>query len=323
MARLPGISETAMIFAGVDVTREPIPVIPTVHYNMGGIPTNYRGEALTVDENGNDKIVPGLYAAGEVGSSSVHGANRLGANSLLDLVIFGRACAKTIAADYKPGEAIKPISDNAGEASVANIDKLRFKEGDVNTSTIRLAMQKTMQNHAAVFRDGPVMREGIEKMNALWKDMDNLKLTDKGMIWNSDLVETLELQNCMINANQIIQGAEGVARRPQQGGLQGQDGRAQLRQAPRGPGAPPYGAALEEAHPLLHRRRHRQDRPQVQACDRPHAGRGGVQVRAARHPKLLGLQLQLHVQSSVPVSPKWLTVPPCSGGPGPSKCRYH
>jgi len=215
-ARLPGISETAMIFAGVDVTREPIPVIPTVHYNMGGIPTNYRGEALTVDADGNDKIVPGLYAAGEVGSSSVHGANRLGANSLLDLVIFGRACAKTIAADYKPGEAIKPISDNAGEASVANIDKLRFKEGDVNTSTIRLAMQKTMQNHAAVFRDGPVMREGIQKMNALWKDMDNLKLTDKGMIWNSDLVETLELQNCMVNANQIIQGAE--AREESRGG---------------------------------------------------------------------------------------------------------
>merc|ERR1712004_192089 len=173
---------------------EPIPVIPTVHYNMGGIPTNYRGEALTVDENGNDKIVPGLYAAGEVGSSSVHGANRLGANSLLDLVIFGRACAKTIAADYKPGEAIKPISDNAGEASVANIDKLRFKEGDVNTSTIRLAMQKTMQNHAAVFRDGPVMREGIQKMNALWKDMDNLKLTDKGMMDELDYAKPLEGQ---------------------------------------------------------------------------------------------------------------------------------
>merc|ERR1711971_1208430 len=202
------LTDKGMIFAGVDVTREPIPVIPTVHYNMGGIPTNYRGEALTVDAEGNDKIVPGLYAAGEVGSSSVHGANRLGANSLLDLVIFGRACAKTIAADYKPGEAIKPISDNAGEESVANIDKLRFKEGDVNTSTIRLAMQKTMQNHAAVFRDGPVMREGIQKTNGLWKDMDNLKLTDKGMIWNTDLVETLELQNCMINANQIIQGAE-------------------------------------------------------------------------------------------------------------------
>merc|ERR1712004_383663 len=192
--RLPGISETAMIFAGVDVTREPIPVIPTVHYNMGGIPTNWRGEVLTVDENGNDKIVPGLYAAGEVGSSSVHGANRLGANSLLDLVIFGRACAKPIAADYKPGEAIKPISDNAGEASVANIDKLRFKEGDVNTSTIRLAMQKTMQNHAAVFRDGPVMREGIQKMNALWKDMDNLKLTDKGMMDELDYAKPLEGQ---------------------------------------------------------------------------------------------------------------------------------
>ena len=127
-ARLPGISETAMIFAGVDVTREPIPVLPTVHYNMGGIPTNYRGQCLTVDENGEDKIVPGLYAAGEAGSSSVHGANRLGANSLLDLVIFGRACAKTIAQDSKPGEAIGELSPNAGEASVANIDKLRLEQ---------------------------------------------------------------------------------------------------------------------------------------------------------------------------------------------------
>jgi len=207
-ARLPGISETAMIFAGVDVTREPIPVIPTVHYNMGGIPTNYRGQVLTVDSEGKDVIVPGLYAAGEVGSSSVHGANRLGANSLLDLVIFGRACAKTIAEDSKPGDPIGELSDNAGEASVANIDKLRFAEGDINTSVIRLKMQKTMQTHAAVFRTGDVMREGIEKMNALWKDMANLKVSDKGMIWNSDLVETLELQNCMINSNQIIQGAE-------------------------------------------------------------------------------------------------------------------
>merc|ERR1711988_638399 len=206
--RLPGISETAMIFAGVDVTREPIPVIPTVHYNMGGIPTNYRGQCLTIDENGNDKIVPGLYAAGEAGSSSVHGANRLGANSLLDLVIFGRACAKTIAQDSKPGEAIGELSDNAGEASVANIDKLRFANGDINTAAIRLKMQKTMQTHAAVFRTGPVMREGIVKMNALWKDMENLKLSDRGMIWNSDLVETLELQNCMVNAQQIIEGAE-------------------------------------------------------------------------------------------------------------------
>ena len=136
-ARLPGISETAMIFAGVDVTREPIPVIPTVHYNMGGIPTNYRGQVLTMDSEGKDVVVPGLYAAGEVGSSSVHGANRLGANSLLDLVIFGRACAKTIAEDSHPGAPIGELSDNAGEASVANIDKLRFAEGDINTSVIR------------------------------------------------------------------------------------------------------------------------------------------------------------------------------------------
>merc|ERR1712244_179477 len=140
----------------------PIPVLPTVHYNMGGIPTNYRGQCLTVDENGEDKIVPGLYAAGEAGSSSVHGANRLGANSLLDLVIFGRACAKTIAQDSKPGEAIGELSANAGEASVANIDKLRYADGDINTSAIRLKMQKTMQTHAAVFRTGPVMREDFK-----------------------------------------------------------------------------------------------------------------------------------------------------------------
>merc|ERR1719232_1329317 len=133
-----------MIFAGVDVTREPIPVIPTVHYNMGGIPSNYRGQCLTIDKNGNDKIVPGLYAAGEAGSSSVHGANRLGANSLLDLVIFGRACAKTIAEDSKPGDPIGPLSENAGEASVANIDKLRFAAGDVGSAEIRLKMQNTM-----------------------------------------------------------------------------------------------------------------------------------------------------------------------------------
>merc|ERR1712133_136386 len=206
--RLPGISETAMIFAGVDVTREPIPVIPTVHYNMGGIPTNYRGQCITVDAAGNDKIVTGLYAAGEAGCSSVHGANRLGANSLLDLVIFGRACAKTIAEDSKPGEAIGELSPNAGEASVANIDKMRFADGDINTSAIRLKMQKTMQTHAAAFRTGDVMREGIEKMNALRKGMANLKVSDRGMIWNSDLIETLELQNCMINSNQIIEGAE-------------------------------------------------------------------------------------------------------------------
>jgi len=205
--RLPGISETAMIFAGVDVTREPIPVLPTVHYNMGGVPTNYQGQVITY-ENGEDKIVPGLYAAGETACASVHGANRLGANSLLDLVVFGRACAKTIAEVSKPGEKIADLSANAGEASVANVDKLRFANGATPTAAQRLKMQKTMQNHAAVFRTGSVLKEGVKKMQDVWKDMADLKVSDSGMVWNSDLVETLELQNCMINAMQTVVSAE-------------------------------------------------------------------------------------------------------------------
>lgn len=205
--RLPGISETAMIFAGVDVTREPIPVLPTVHYNMGGIPTNYKGQVITSDGQ-NDKVVPGLYAAGEAGCASVHGANRLGANSLLDLVVFGRACAHAIAAENKPGDTIGELSSSAGEASVANIDKLRFASGNTSTAEIRLNMQKTMQNHAAVFRTGDVLKEGCNKMAALWAKMDDIKLVDRGMVWNTDLVETLELQNLMVNALQTIVSAE-------------------------------------------------------------------------------------------------------------------
>jgi len=209
-ARLPGISETAMIFAGVDVTREPIPVLPTVHYNMGGIQTNYRGQVVRrIDGvHGHDEVVPGLYAAGETASASVHGANRLGANSLLDIVIFGRACSKTIAEECKPGDKVGELSANAGEKSVANLDKMRFANGHIPTSALRLKMQKTMQTHAAVFRTGDVMREGIVKMKEVWNDMKDLKVSDKGMIWNSDLVETIELQYCMINAMQIIVSAE-------------------------------------------------------------------------------------------------------------------
>jgi len=207
-ARLPGISETAMIFAGVDVTREPIPVLPTVHYNMGGIPTNFEGQVLTYSPDKGDKLIGGLYAAGEAACASVHGANRLGANSLLDLVVFGRACAHTIARQSRPGDKIPELPNNAGEASVANIDKLRFSNGGTSTAELRMAMQKTMQNNAAVFRTGPVLKEGCDKMAGLVKQMSDLRLSDRGMIWNTDLVETLELQNLMVNASQTIDSAE-------------------------------------------------------------------------------------------------------------------
>uniref|UniRef100_A0A3B4XLY5 Succinate dehydrogenase [ubiquinone] flavoprotein subunit, mitochondrial n=1 Tax=Seriola lalandi dorsalis TaxID=1841481 RepID=A0A3B4XLY5_SERLL len=205
--RLPGISETAMIFAGVDVTKEPIPVLPTVHYNMGGVPTNYKGQVIT-HSNGQDKVVPGLYACGEAACASVHGANRLGANSLLDLVVFGRACALTIAEENKPGEKLSPLQPSAGEESVANLDKLRFANGSLRTSEIRLNMQKTMQAHAAVFRTGSVLKEGCDKMDAVYQTLDDVKTFDRGIVWNTDLVETLELQNLMLNAVQTIHSAE-------------------------------------------------------------------------------------------------------------------
>uniref|UniRef100_A0A481SY09 Succinate dehydrogenase [ubiquinone] flavoprotein subunit, mitochondrial n=1 Tax=Thermobia domestica TaxID=89055 RepID=A0A481SY09_THEDO len=205
--RLPGISETAMIFAGVDVTREPIPVLPTVHYNMGGVPTNYRGQVITYSNN-QDKIVPGLYACGEVACASVHGANRLGANSLLDLVVFGRACAHTIAELDKPGQRVPELKPNAGEESVANLDKIRHANGPIPTSQLRLKMQKIMQSNAAVFRTGDVLQEGCKKMDDVFKLQNDLKISDRGMVWNTDLVETLELQNLILNALQTVYGAE-------------------------------------------------------------------------------------------------------------------
>lgn len=207
--RLPGISETAMIFAGVDVTREPIPVLPTVHYNMGGVPTNWRAECIKVDDNGDDEVIPGLYSAGENACASVHGANRLGANSLLDLVVFGRAAAETIKEISKPGENLAPFADaNAGEASVANLDKVRFADGANRVAELRNDIQKTMQKHAAVFRDAPLLKEGCDKSADVYKGLHDLKTFDRGMVWNTDLVEALELQNIMICARQTVVSAE-------------------------------------------------------------------------------------------------------------------
>ncbi|TNN13918.1 Succinate dehydrogenase [ubiquinone] flavoprotein subunit B isoform 1 [Schistosoma japonicum] len=206
-SRLPGISETAKIFAGVDVTRDPIPVLPTVHYNMGGIPTNYKGQVLTYDPVAKkEKVVPGLYAAGEAASASVHGANRLGANSLLDIVVFGRACALDIAAKHKPGDAGPELKADTGAASIANYEKLRTANGKYSVAQVRLEMQRTMQEYAAVFRDGPTLKEGCRKMYELYTSrMNDLKVSDRSKIWNSDLMEALELQNLMLNALQSFQ----------------------------------------------------------------------------------------------------------------------
>merc|ERR1711968_361750 len=206
--RLPGISETASIFAGVDVTKQPIPVLPTVHYNMGGIPTNHLGEVLKPTAKDPNAIVPGLFAAGEAACASVHGANRLGANSLLDIVVFGRACANRISDILEPGKPHKPLPDNFGEASVAMVDKYRYMEGSSSTAEARLYMQKTMQKHAAVFRDGPLLEEGVQRMDEVNTVLTDLKVKDKSLVWNTDLIETLELENLMINAHQTMYSAE-------------------------------------------------------------------------------------------------------------------
>ncbi|TPX61523.1 succinate dehydrogenase [Powellomyces hirtus] len=205
--RLPGISETAAIFAGVDVTKEPIPVLPTVHYNMGGIPTTYNGQVVD-QKDGKDVIVPGLYAAGEAASVSVHGANRLGANSLLDIVVFGRACALHIAENLKPNTPHRPLPKDAGAESIANLDKMRYADGQSTTASVRLQMQKVMQNDAAVFRTQSSLAEGVKRIDQVATLLNDLKTTDRGLIWNTDLLETLELQNLMANATQTMYSAE-------------------------------------------------------------------------------------------------------------------
>lgn len=197
--RLPGISETASIFAAVDVTKEPIPVVPTCHYNMGGIPTNYMTETVTPNGSG-DVIVPGLMAVGEAGCTSVHGANRLGGNSLIDLVVFGRAAAHRAADILTPGASQKPLAKDAGEKAISRLDKIRHASGDLSSGEIRLNMQRTMQRYASVFRTGEVLEEGGEKLGEVASSLSDLKVSDRSMIWNTDLVEALELQNLMLQA---------------------------------------------------------------------------------------------------------------------------
>jgi len=202
--RLPGIAESARIFAGVDVTREPIPVLPTVHYNMGGIPTNYHGEVVTLKDGDPDYVVPGLMAIGEAACVSVHGANRLGSNSLLDLVVFGRAAAKRCASEVKSDTRHKALKGDAGDFALARLDKLRYSKGELSTAQIRLNMQRTMQNHAAVFRTGEVLDAGVAKMQEVFASFEQVGISDRSLVWNTDLMETMELDNLMGQAMSTI-----------------------------------------------------------------------------------------------------------------------
>ena len=195
--RLPGIAESASIFAGVDVTKQPIPVLPTVHYNMGGIPTNYHGEAVTIKDGDPDAVVPGLMSIGEAACVSVHGANRLGSNSLLDLIVFGRAAAKRCAAAIKPRTEHAPVPWGAVDKILSHFDALRYADGGEPTAKLRIDMQRTMQDYAAVFRTGDVLEEGKTKLREVWEAFQHVKVSDRSMIWNTDLVETIELANLL------------------------------------------------------------------------------------------------------------------------------
>ncbi|WP_448950253.1 succinate dehydrogenase flavoprotein subunit [Labrys neptuniae] len=206
--RLPGISESARIFAGVDLTKEPIPVLPTVHYNMGGIPTNYHGEVLTKKGNDPDAIVPGLMALGEAACVSVHGANRLGSNSLIDLVVFGRAAGLRCAEMVKPGEKHADLPAASTEKALARLDRLRYAKGGTPTAELRLSMQRVMQSDCAVYRTSASLAEGKEKIHQVWQGAGDVNVTDRSLIWNSDLIETLEFDNLISQAVVTMDGAE-------------------------------------------------------------------------------------------------------------------
>jgi succinate dehydrogenase / fumarate reductase flavoprotein subunit len=205
--RLPGITESARVFSGVDVTRQPIPVLPTAHYCMGGIPANYHGEAIRPSDGNPDATVPGLMAVGEAACVSVHGANRLGCNSLLDIVVFGRAaalrCAEKLTAKARQPE----LPPDAGEETLTRFDRLRNAKGGTPTSTLRLQMQRAMQSYATVFRTGSILQDGKEALRGVWNGLSDISVTDRSMIWNSDLVETLEFENLLLQATALVDSA--------------------------------------------------------------------------------------------------------------------
>ncbi len=205
--RLPGISESARIFAGVDVTKQPIPILPTVHYNMGGIPTNYHGEVVTLKDGNPDTVVPGLMAVGEAACVSVHGANRLGSNSLIDLVVFGRAAAKRAAETVKAGAKHKPLPALVEDSILGRFDRLRNAKGATTTASLRDSMQRTMQSNCAVFRTGEVLDEGVKLIADVNAALPDIKVTDRSLVWNSDLVETLELDNLLAQATVTMNAA--------------------------------------------------------------------------------------------------------------------
>jgi succinate dehydrogenase / fumarate reductase flavoprotein subunit len=205
--RLPGITESGKIFAGVDLTRQPLPVCPTVHYNMGGIPCNYHGQVVTKKDGDPEVVVPGLYAVGEAACVSVHGANRLGSNSLIDLVVFGRATGLHLKQTIKPGTAHKPLPADSADFALSRLDKFRHAKGGSPTAEVRLDMQRTMQKHAAVFRDSALLSEGVALMQKVNKRMEDINVTDRSLIWNTDLIETLELDNLMAQAICTIESA--------------------------------------------------------------------------------------------------------------------
>lgn len=205
--RLPGIAETAKIFANVDVNKQPIPVLPTVHYNMGGVPADFNGRVLTLKDGDPETVVEGLMAVGESACVSVHGANRLGSNSLLDLVVFGRAAAKYCKDNLEPGARHKSLSADAGANAIEHLDRLRHAKGSRTTASIRAEMQKNMQDYAAVFRTGDVLEEGIQKLSATFDSFADVGVTDRSLVWNTDLIETLELENLLLNAKATIHSA--------------------------------------------------------------------------------------------------------------------